>query len=144
MMAAFSVRQKVMFHHCDPAGIVFYPRYFEMINTAMELWFDDRLKVPFDQLHGERNGAVPTVSIDAEFLKVSCHGDFLDFTVTPRKLGRSSLKVSVDVDCNAQERMKMQARLVYLNQKSGKSEPWPEDLHQAVSDDLSQVVMIHA
>ncbi|MEL6103010.1 MAG: acyl-CoA thioesterase, partial [Pseudomonadota bacterium] len=27
---SFQFLQKVLFKHCDPAGIVFYPRYFEM------------------------------------------------------------------------------------------------------------------
>ena len=38
---AFTVTQRVRFQHCDPAGIVFYPRYFEMLNATIEEWFDD-------------------------------------------------------------------------------------------------------
>ncbi|MCO5127369.1 MAG: hypothetical protein M9957_08845 [Rhodobacteraceae bacterium] len=30
---------RVGFNHCDPAGIVFYPRYFEMANTVCESFF---------------------------------------------------------------------------------------------------------
>ena len=33
---SFTLTQKVLFKHCDPAGIVFYPRYFEMINDCVE------------------------------------------------------------------------------------------------------------
>lgn len=32
----FSYRQKVLFMHYDPAGIVFFPRYFEMMNDCVE------------------------------------------------------------------------------------------------------------
>jgi 4-hydroxybenzoyl-CoA thioesterase len=38
---AFVMNQKVLFKHCDPAGVVFYPRYFEMINDCVEALFDD-------------------------------------------------------------------------------------------------------
>ena len=31
----FTTQRKVRFQHCDPAGIVFYPRYFEMINSVV-------------------------------------------------------------------------------------------------------------
>ena len=31
-MAVFRHSIDVMFQHCDPAGIVFYPRFFEMMN----------------------------------------------------------------------------------------------------------------
>jgi hypothetical protein len=30
---------RVEFNHCDPAGIVFYPRYFEMTNSVCENFF---------------------------------------------------------------------------------------------------------
>ena len=32
----FTAEMTVAFRHCDPAGIVFYPRYFEMINDFVE------------------------------------------------------------------------------------------------------------
>ena len=37
-MKVFSFSQDIGFRHCDPAGIVFYPRYFEMMNDAVELF----------------------------------------------------------------------------------------------------------
>ena len=30
---------QIEFNHCDPAGIVFYPRYFEMVNSVCENFF---------------------------------------------------------------------------------------------------------
>ena len=30
---------QIEFNHCDPAGIVFYPRYFEMVNSVVENFF---------------------------------------------------------------------------------------------------------
>ena len=32
----FERNKRVRFAHCDPAGIVFYPRYFEMLNELVE------------------------------------------------------------------------------------------------------------
>ena len=46
----FTYKQKVLFKHCDPAGIVFYPRFFEMINDAVEALFSDVLNWPFEYL----------------------------------------------------------------------------------------------
>ena len=40
MAAPFVSQVEVRFRHFDPAGIVFYPRYFEMINDFVEEWFD--------------------------------------------------------------------------------------------------------
>ena len=58
----FTLHQKVLFKHCDPAGIVFFPRYFEMINDAVEAMFEEILDWPFEKLH-EGFGA-PTARID--------------------------------------------------------------------------------
>ena len=33
----------IEFNHCDPAGIVFYPRYFEMTNSVVENFFADEV-----------------------------------------------------------------------------------------------------
>ena len=47
MAAPFISQVEVRFRHCDPAGIVFYPRYFEMINDFVEEWFDKGMGLPF-------------------------------------------------------------------------------------------------
>ena len=48
---AFVSDKQIRFHHCDPAGIVFYPQYFVLMNELVEDWFDRRLCVPFAELH---------------------------------------------------------------------------------------------
>ena len=35
----------IEFNHCDPAGIVFYPRYFEMTNHVCENFFREAVGV---------------------------------------------------------------------------------------------------
>ena len=80
----FVSRQKVRFAHVDGAAIVFYPRYFEMLNAAVEDFFAAVVGVDFAQLHGERRLGVPTVRLDAEFVVASRLGDELDF-----ELGRA-------------------------------------------------------
>lgn len=56
-MKAFKLQQ-IFFNHCGSARIVFYPRYFEMINILVEEWFAQVLGMPFEVMHGEMNAAV--------------------------------------------------------------------------------------
>jgi acyl-CoA thioesterase FadM len=49
-MAAYQREIPVRFGHCDPATFVFYPRYFEMINSFVEDWFEDGLEASFPGL----------------------------------------------------------------------------------------------
>ena len=51
-MALMSVHEiTVEWGDCDPAGIVFYPRYLEMFNNLVEDWFCDGLKLSFAEFH---------------------------------------------------------------------------------------------
>jgi 4-hydroxybenzoyl-CoA thioesterase len=46
---ALNVRDKTTFrrertirlHHCNPAGIVFYPQYLVILHEFIECWFDE-------------------------------------------------------------------------------------------------------
>jgi len=84
----YEFHQKVLFKHCDPAGIVFFPRYYEMVNDCVEAFFADVLDWPFEAMHGA--GAVPTRAIDTEFLAPSRHGDALVLEMRITALGRTS------------------------------------------------------
>ncbi|MGC1495752.1 MAG: thioesterase family protein [Sulfitobacter sp.] len=125
----FRFDQKVLFKHCDPAGIVFYPRYFEMINDCVEAFFD-HLGHPFEVLH--QSAAVPTARIDTQFTAPSRHGDHLTLTLAATKLGRSSLDLSINAQAGDQTRFTCTSTLVYITQL-GKPTPWPDDLRAALT-----------
>lgn len=142
-MAVFTLQQKVLFRHCDPAGIVFYPRYFEMINDTVEAWFDARVGVTFEAIHGSMGAAVPTAAMDIRFCAPSRHGDVLTFTLTPKKIGRTSLKIAIEAHCGAELRLSLNSTLVYINKTSGRPERWPEQMRRAIQHDLDQAVAEH-
>ena len=91
----FETRAQVRFADVDPAGIVFYPRYFEMLNGAVEDWFADRLGLPFAIMHRERHMGVPTVSLAVTFLHPSILGEDLSIVLNPREIGKSSCTPNV-------------------------------------------------
>ena len=39
----FSLRIPIRFTHTDPAGYVFFPRYFDMLQAVAEEWFENSL-----------------------------------------------------------------------------------------------------
>ena len=138
MSGGFTVRQKVYFQHCDPAGIVFYPRYFEMINTVVEEWFAQRIGVPFETLHG--SAAVPTVSINIDFHAPSRHGDVLEFRLKPVRIGRSSVDLAIEAYCEAEKRVSLKSTLVFTGKGSDRSSPWPDDIRARISHELNELV----
>ncbi|MEM9342616.1 MAG: thioesterase family protein [Pseudomonadota bacterium] len=88
----FQFPQKVLFKHCDPAGIVFYPRIFEMINDAVEALFSDVLEWPFEEIHPK--AAVPTAEFNVRFKAPCRHGDHLVLGLQLTRLGRASLSLT--------------------------------------------------
>lgn len=126
----FAYPQKVLFKYCDPAGIVFYPRYFEMINDATEAFFDQALACPWEVLHQTAN--IPTVEITTRFTAPSRHGDDLVILVQVTNLGRSSLSLQFTATCGEETRFTAASTLVRID-KSGRPEPWPDDLRAALT-----------
>lgn len=130
-MMQYSVPQKVLFKHCDPAGIVFYPRYFEMINDAVEAFFAGELNWPFEELH--KTGAVPTAHFDVTFTAPSRHGDHLLLELSVMALGGSSLKLKTEARCASELRFVAMQTLVLVNGK-GRPMRWPEAIRRHIGE----------
>jgi 4-hydroxybenzoyl-CoA thioesterase len=135
-LSDFTLQQKVRFQHCDPAGIVFYPRYFEMVTALVEEWFAQRLGVPFEALHGPLGAAVPTASIKVDFHAPSRLGDALEFRLTPIRIGRSSVGLSIEAHCGAEKRLTLESTLVFTKEGASKPDSWPEDLRARIAREL--------
>lgn len=128
---------QIEFNHCDPAGIVFYPRYFEMTNSVVENFFADEIGRSFAQMHndGMKNG-VPTVHIEADFVAPSRLGDKVDFTLVVRKLGGSSVTVEITGRMGDEVRMRARIALVWIDNM--KAARWPEAMRARLAAHLEE------
>ena len=89
MNQAFTKKEKIRFKHVDYAGIVFYPRFLEMLNDLVEDWFEEALDRPFSKIH-ETNG-IPTVDLKVQFKKAARLGEILTKDLWVIRLGGSSI-----------------------------------------------------
>lgn len=133
----YRVTQKVLFRHCDPAGIVFYPRYLEMVNDAVESFFDEIVGLPFKAMH-ETHG-VPTVRLEAHFESPSRQGDNLEISLTPIRLGKSSVDLEIVATCHGATRFSISVTLVWIN-AAMQSEPWPVAIRNAFESQMRTTV----
>jgi 4-hydroxybenzoyl-CoA thioesterase len=129
----FTYKQKVLFKYCDPAGIVFFPRYFELMNDCVEAFFD-QIGHPFEALH--KDGGVPTGKIEARFHAPSRHGDHLTLALTGKRITRSTFDFTIETTCDGARRMTYAATLVFID-AHGKSTPWADDLRAALTPYLN-------
>lgn len=110
--------KNIRFSHCDPAGIVFYPRYAELCNEVVEDWFREALAVDFNALHETHRLGIPAVKLEVEYLAPSVYGDVLDYTLTVAELGNSSMVLRVDSRCQGQERVRIRLKVVLMDMDS--------------------------
>ena len=128
----FTVERRVRFADCDAAGIVFFPRYFEMLNGVVEDWFAGPLQASFRELHVNRHVSVPTAAVEARFIAPSRLEDELTFALTVTKLGGASCALRHRISAGDQLRFEAAQTIVYVGE-SRKPEPWPEALRARIA-----------
>ena len=128
----FVSSHKVRFAHIDAAGIVFYPRYFELLNAAIEDYFAKAVGVDFAAMHVTRKLGVPLVKLESQFIAPSRLGDDLDFVVQVESVGRRSAGFWVEVRCGDELRFSARLVLVCMDLVSGQSTPWPLDMRPVI------------
>lgn len=126
---------------CDPAGIVYFPRFFEMFHDAMERWFSDVLLLPYAELIVGRKLGFPSVHTEADFVAPSAFGEKLAVELRVGGLGVKSIvfdyRVRVAADRDAAPRVvgRTVCAVMDLDQQSPRfrrSKEIPADLREAI------------
>jgi 4-hydroxybenzoyl-CoA thioesterase len=117
---------RIEFNHCDPAGIVFYPRYFELTNSVCENFFREVAGYSFAAMMADGTG-VPTARIETDFKAPSRLGDLLDWALVVERLGGSSGTFRLTASCDGQHRLTARLTLVRLG-VGKKPDRWPETI----------------
>ena len=134
----FTAARKVRFADCDAAGIVFFPRYFEMLNGVVEDWFAGPLGASFRELHFNRHVSVPTASVEARFIAPSRLEDELDFALSVTRLGGASCSLRHRISSDGRLRFEASQTIVYVG-ASLTPEPWPDALRARIAPYLEMV-----
>ena len=107
---AFTRTVPIRFSHCDPAGIVYFPHYFDMFNGLIEDWYSEQLGVDYAKLILNDRSGFPFVHIETDFKIPSRMGEHLNLTLLLKGIGRSSLSIVIVGHLAGVERLR--ARLV--------------------------------
>lgn len=128
-MNVFSRDVRIRFSHSDPAGIVYYPNYFDMFNSVIEDWFAD-LGFDYPTQIGEFRRGFPTVHAECDFLTPCRMGETLTLSLVIEDLGRSSIKLALHGHIGGTARLRAALVLVIISLDTGKSIPIPADLRR--------------
>ena len=123
---------RIEFNHCDPAGIVFYPRYFEMTYSVVENFFRDVFRQPFEAMMVLGTG-VPTARLEVAFRAPSRLGDLLDWHLEVRRLDKSALDLGIGAHGPDGPRLTVALTLVHVNDK-GRPTAWTDQIRNRIAD----------
>ena len=135
MNKPFIKQEKIRFQHIDYAGIVFYPRFLEMLNCLVEDWFEEALDRPFSKMH-QTNG-IPTVDLKIQFKNPARLGEILTKKLWVNELKSSSVICGFQF-VNEQEKIVLEGEVTLVNVKIQedrniiKAEPFNEEMKSKI------------
>ena len=131
----FTKQEKIRFKHIDYAGIVFYPRFLEMLNDIVEDWFEEALDRPFSKMQ-ETNG-IPTVDLKVQFKNAARIGETLSKKLWVAELKSSSIVCGFQFT-NQVDKTVLEGEVTLVNVKiqedrqSIKAEPFNEEMKEKI------------
>ena len=136
MNLPFQKTEKIRFKHVDYAGIVFYPRFLEMLNGLVEDWFEEELSRPFHEMH-QTNG-IPTVDLKVQFKNPARLGQVLMKRLWVINLGFASVLCGYEfIDETGKPILSGEVTLVNVafneNRNDIKAEPFSEEMKDKIS-----------
>ncbi|MFQ6546572.1 acyl-CoA thioesterase [Aestuariibius sp. 2305UL40-4] len=145
-MAVFQWQRQIMFRDCDPAGIVFYPRYFEMMNDCVETFFDQAIGWSFGQMHINDGLGVPMGQISTRFEAPSRLGDVTHWRMWLTRLGGASVDFAMEAlggdasqnETRPERRLRTEGTLVCVDVQAMKSHRWPEAIRTRLAPYLEE------
>lgn len=129
---------KIEWGDCDPAGIVFYPRYFAMFDASTTALFERVLgmtKYQFLKHYGSHG--YPMLDTQARFLRPTRYGDSVTIRSEIVRLGKSSFEVAHKLSKDGELAVECGEKRVWVVLDGAddriRSQPLPEEIVRKLS-----------
>jgi 4-hydroxybenzoyl-CoA thioesterase len=129
---AFTRSVPIRFSHCDPAGIVYFPHYFDMFNGLIEDWYGQELGFDYAELIMGRRYGFPFVHIECDFKIPSRIGEVIELTLLVERVGRSSLAIAIVCHHANIERLRARMVTAMMSLETRKAVPLPKSLRDQI------------
>ena len=137
MSKSFRVEYPIRFSHCDPAGQVYFPRFFDLLHDAMEDWFNQGLGNRFADFLMEQQLGTPTVRTECEFLGPARFGETLAIELSVLRLGNSSIDLSFTATVEGRPCFRCRHTICIFNKLTTRAVPIPEGLRTRMQEVLA-------
>jgi 4-hydroxybenzoyl-CoA thioesterase len=136
----FTRRLTIEWGHCDPAGIVFNPRFFEFFDWSTALLVQAALgRDKADMQAAYKIVGIPLVDVRANFLRPSRYGDEIEIVSGVTMVGRSSFEIGHKLSNGGQLAVDGREKRVWTIREAGtgrlRSQAMPEDVVRKLNGD---------
>ena len=126
----FRVEYPIRFSHCDPAGQVYFPRFFDLLHDAMEDWFNTGLQERFADLLMNQQLGTPTVATQCDFISPARFGDILVIELGIVRLGNSSIELEFNASVDGRACLKCRHTICMFSKLTAKAVSIPDALRE--------------
>ncbi len=126
----FEKAVRIRFSHCDPAGIVYHPEYFRLLNELQEEFLHEVIGMGFIEVLRFGLG-FPVAGVKCDFAAPSRVGDDCVARLWLERLGTTSMRFAFTIHSDGELRLKCVETNVCVKQTAdGKlvKSPIPEEL----------------
>ena len=121
-------RMRVRFGHADPAGIVYYPRFFEWFHDVFEGMFEAVFGVPYVDVLSTRRIGFPAVQSACEWRSPARFGELVDVEVFHSRLNDRSATFEYPVRRGGAHLATASVKVAGMDMDRHTPAPFPEDL----------------
>ncbi|WP_052261940.1 acyl-CoA thioesterase [Leisingera sp. ANG-M1] len=124
-----------VFRHgqCDPAGIVYTPKFFDVFNQVIEAWFCKRLGIGYYEIIGPRRTGLGYVNAAATFFTPCMMGEKVEIFVAVTAIGSKSYQLQLHAMKNGREALRGNFTTVTTCLDEHQAIPIPPDIKAALA-----------
>ena len=137
MTRTFKKLVTIYWADCDSAGIVYYPKFFDMINVLTEDWFKEALGTSYADLIRTHHIGFPTVRVNCDFLIPCQYGEDIELSLSVAAVGRSSISLEFNGQTGGKPCLRSAHTLVMMSRDTFSAMPIPQELRALIEPYLN-------
>lgn len=132
-MKTFTVKRRINFYDCDPAGIIFYSRVFEFAHSAYEQIIQSIEKE--EDYWNNNKYVVPIIKSESTYVKPMKYGDEITINVKVSELRTSSFELAYNM-LNADGELLCSVKTVhvFVDKKSWEKMEMPKNIFTVLNN----------
>ncbi|MBA4543654.1 MULTISPECIES: thioesterase family protein [Thermoactinomyces] len=135
---------QVRFSDTDMLGHINNVSYFSYFEHGRIAYFEElNLTDRMFDLHSEHSGIIVAASLECQYLRQVHFGQKVNLGVRISRIGNSSMDFEYALLADDQLAAAGRGTVVYINPKTGKSQPLPEEIKQAIREFENSATNVH-